>query len=138
MGVIRRQGLKKSIVLYFGVLIGIFSTLYIYPLAEDAYGLARFLLSMAGILAPFLSFGMSSLAIRFFPEFRDKDSGHHGFLGLLLFFSTASFIFFGAILYLIRNSFYDLLDTAGMDVQIFSQNLLETGILAWLVISTSI
>lgn len=138
MGVIRRQGIKKSVILYFGVLIGIFSTLYIYPLAEDVYGLARFLISMAGLLAPFLSFGVGSLVIRFFPVFRNDKTGHHGFLGLMLFLSTASFGFFGTILYIFRASIYDLLRKVGMDADIFSQNLLETGIMAWLIFTATI
>src|SRR5690606_18843103 len=100
MGVIRRQGIKKSLILYFGVLIGIASTLYIYPLEEDIYGLARFLLSMAGLLAPFLSWGVNSLAIRFFPVFRDKQTGHQGFLGLLLLLSTSCFVLLGTILFI--------------------------------------
>lgn len=138
MGVIRRQGIKKSLILYFGVLIGIASTLYIYPLEEDIYGLARFLLSMAGLLAPFLSWGVNSLAIRFFPVFRDKQTGHQGFLGLLLLLSTSCFVLLGTILFYSRSYLYELLRTAGMDVAIFSKNLLETGILALLIINATI
>src|SRR5690606_12781364 len=74
------------------------------------------------------------LAIRFFPVFRDKQTGHQGFLGLLLLLSTSCFVLLGAILFYSRSYLYELLRTAGMDVAIFSKNLFETGILALLII----
>ena len=42
MGVIQRQGLKHTIVSYFGVLIGLFSTIFIYPRVPELYGLFIF------------------------------------------------------------------------------------------------
>ncbi len=100
MGIIGRQGFKKTVISYFGVLIGLISTLYIYPLEETLYGVARFLISMAALLIPVLTFGTNSLVVRFFPVFRDKDTGHHGFLVFLFLITTVCFLILGSLMYI--------------------------------------
>ncbi|MCC7466652.1 MAG: polysaccharide biosynthesis protein, partial [Saprospiraceae bacterium] len=57
---------------------------FIYPHALEAYGLAQVLLSVGVIGLPILSLGANTVAIRFFPRYQDKSSGHHGFLPLLI------------------------------------------------------
>lgn len=102
MGVIRRQGIKHSIVSYVGVLIGTISTLWIYPLSLDtleAYGLAQVLIDMATLLVPFASFGILSLVVRYFPHFQNRDNAHNGFLALLFLALLLSFVIF-LLLYL--------------------------------------
>ena len=79
MGVIKRQGFKQSVVSYLGVAIGAISTIFIYPLDTATYGLVQFLLGTALLISPFMLMGSTSVSIRFFPEFKDKESGHHGF-----------------------------------------------------------
>ena len=69
MGVIKRQGLKRSIVRYIGVLIGMVSMFFIYPLSGEMIGEIRFIVNTAGLLAPFLLLGVNNLTIRFFPRF---------------------------------------------------------------------
>lgn len=91
MGVIKRQGIKQSIVVYAGTLIGIVNVLFIYPyfLRPEELGLARFLIDTAGLIAPFVLFGATGLTVRFFPEFKDDKSNHRGFFGLLLLYALA-------------------------------------------------
>ncbi|MEL6865830.1 MAG: oligosaccharide flippase family protein [Bacteroidota bacterium] len=89
MGVIKRQGIKQSIVNYIGVGIGAISTLFIYPLDTETYGLARFLIDTATFLVPFLLLGFSAVSIRFFPDFKAEGEGHHGFLSFLLLGAAA-------------------------------------------------
>ncbi len=84
MGVIRRQSLKHSAVNIVGLGIGAISTFFVYPHALEAYGLAQVLLSIGMVGLPILSLGANTVAIRFFPRFQDKASGHHGFLPLLI------------------------------------------------------
>jgi O-antigen/teichoic acid export membrane protein len=84
MGVIRRQSLKHTAVNMVGLAVGAVSTLAVYPHALEAYGLAQVLLSVGMVGLPLLAFGANTVAIRFFPRFQDKTSGHHGFLPLLL------------------------------------------------------
>ncbi len=84
MGVIRRQSLKHSAVNVVGLGIGAVSTFFVYPHALEAYGLAQVLLSVGMVGLPILSLGANSVAIRFFPRFQDKSTGHNGFLPLLI------------------------------------------------------
>lgn len=93
MGVIKRQGFKQSAVNYIGVIIGVISTIFIYPLDKATVGFAQFLMGTALLMSPVLLLGSANVSIRFFPEFKDEKSGHHGYwlflhgflvLGLLL------------------------------------------------------
>ena len=86
MGVVKRQGIKESIVAYIGVIIGAISNLYVQPkfLSEDEIGLVKTLIAAALISTPFIQLGMHSVAVRFFPEYENKDKNHNGFLFFLL------------------------------------------------------
>lgn len=101
MGLVQRQGIKYSIVNWAGVMIGVFSTLYIYPRALEEFGLLRFILDTAALLMPLYSLGISSVSIRFFPNFEDKASGHHGYLGLLMLWSLLGYALFGVAAWLL-------------------------------------
>lgn len=91
MGVIIRQGIKHSLVNYFGAGIGVISMLFIYPLNTEAYGLARFLTDATLLFVPVTLLGANSLPVRFFPRFADEQ-GNKGFLGWLLLLSLAGSI----------------------------------------------
>ncbi|MBY5959915.1 polysaccharide biosynthesis C-terminal domain-containing protein [Membranicola marinus] len=138
MGVIKRQGIKQTIVSYLGVTIGFVSTLFIYPLEESMYGIAKFMLGTAGLIGPVLSLGIDSLVIRFFPEFKNKNKSHFGFLGLLVLLATLSFLMATSILFLFKNDFYVLLEWLRMDVDVFSDNILEITTLTFLLILITI
>lgn len=84
MGVIRRQSLKHSAVNMAGLLIGAVSTLFIYPHSLTTNGLMQMLLQVGMVGLPLLTLGGNTTALRFFPRFQDKKTGHHGFLPVLL------------------------------------------------------
>lgn len=91
MGLIQRQGFKFSIVNWLGILIGALSSLYVFPNALEEYGLVRFILDTSTLLFPLVSLGSNSVIIRFFPYFEDQKTGHHGFLGLMLWWTIIGF-----------------------------------------------
>ena len=109
MGVIQRQGLKHTIVSYFGVVIGLLSTIFIYPRVPELYGLFKVIIDTTMLTVSFFSLGLSTHAVKFFPKFKDLKTGHHGFLGFLLIGSSIGFIFFLVCLPLIRYLFLDIL-----------------------------
>lgn len=99
MGVIKRQGIKHSIVGYTATAVGALSGLFIYPLDEEVYGLALFLTNTAFLLSTIMSGGIPSLAVRYFPEFKTADGKHKGFFGLLqlgILLAFPIFLAFGA------------------------------------------
>ena len=86
MGIVQRQGLRNTIISYFGLGLGFVNTVVLMPkyLAADQVGLTRVLLSIATIYAQLAAFGFASTGVRFFPYFRNRETGHQGFLPLLL------------------------------------------------------
>ena len=94
MGVIQRQGFKSSIVSYIGVAIGAVSTIYVYPKALEILGLFRAMFDAAVLIGIIVLLGSSISAVRFFPRFKDKDSGYNGFLTWLLLVAGSGFILF--------------------------------------------
>lgn len=102
MGVIKRQGIKYSIVVYAGAFIGMLNVLYFYPkfLSEEELGITKFLIDTASLMAPFLLFGAPNVATRFFPQLKDQEKKHHGFFGFLLTYAGIS-ILLASLLYLI-------------------------------------
>ena len=102
MGIIQRQSIKKSIVNYLGVGIGALSVLFVYPRAEAIYGLLLFLIATANLILPFASMGINVLVVRFFPEFKNKESGHNGYLALLLVSVLVGFLVVAGLLWLFQ------------------------------------
>ncbi len=136
MGIIIRQVTKRSIITYTGVAIGAISTLFIYPLNKEAYGLAQFILSMAALLVPFAGLGVNTLVVRYFPLFRNPESRHHGFLGFLLVYALSALCLFWGGVALFQKPFLQLLEALNFDVQLFRDNFLFIGlILCFLVFS---
>jgi O-antigen/teichoic acid export membrane protein len=86
MGVIKRQGIKDSIISYVGVAIGAVNTLFIYPyfLKVEELGLFQFMVSAGMLLSIFVALGSSDLITRFFPVFKDEHRKHNGFLFFVL------------------------------------------------------
>ena len=103
MGVIQRQGIKHTIVQYAGIVIGVLSMLYVYPKVFEAYGLTQALIAAASFLASIVSLGSWSLAVKFFPVFKDKPTNHHGFFGVLLLICLFGFFLFSISFPFLRN-----------------------------------
>jgi O-antigen/teichoic acid export membrane protein len=98
MGVIKKEGIKQSVVTYIGVLIGVANTMYFYPkfFTEEELGLFRFLMDTGALLFPFVSLGIHNLSVRMFPTFKNSENGHNG----LLFFLVTGVII-GYVIFLI-------------------------------------
>ena len=105
MGVIQRQGFKQSIVSYVAVLVGACSVVLVYPLIDaERLGILQFTINTALLFAPFASFGMTAATTRFFPDFKDTDNKHHGFLFFISAMALFSTLIFLTPIYLFRNA----------------------------------
>lgn len=106
MGIIQRQGLNSSLVNYLGAGIGILSTLFVYELAIEAYGLVQLLKATALLFLPLANWGIQSLTTRFFPIFKTIDGKHHGFLSFLLIISSIAFLVFAFFAFIFWDDIY--------------------------------
>jgi O-antigen/teichoic acid export membrane protein len=138
MGVIKRQGIKYSIVGYAATAIGALSTLFIYTLDKSIYGYALFLVGTATFFYPFMSGGVASLTIRFFPEMRTEDGRNHGFLGFTQLVSILAFFLFGSIGFLFRGPLSYGMEALDMDANLIFDNIGPILILTFLITQISI
>ncbi len=105
MGIVKRQGIKNSLVNYFGVIIGALSTLFIYPLNLELYGTIQIWLASASLLVPILSFGSTSMLQKFYPYF--KNNNYKGFLKLTLQVVSFFIVITSIVLYFSQNIIFN-------------------------------
>jgi O-antigen/teichoic acid export membrane protein len=138
MGIIQRQSIKQSVVSYVATGIGALSTIFVYPLNEEIYGLAVFLVGAATFLGPFLSVGVNSLTIRFFPMFEDQERRHHGFLGFLLLGAFCCMLLTSLLTWLMRGPLLEFLSWLRFDVDLFREYGLVIWVLCILIVFSNI
>ncbi|UYZ64525.1 lipopolysaccharide biosynthesis protein [Hymenobacter weizhouensis] len=102
MGIVQRQGLRNTVISYVGLGLGFVSTALVLPriLTPQQLGLTGTLSSIATLFAQVAAFGFASVGIRFFPYFRSREAGHHGFLPFLLAVPLLGFVVVAALYFL--------------------------------------
>ncbi len=105
MGVIRRQGIKNTIIGYLGILIAFVSFFVVQPicLTKEEIGLTRVLYSFSIIVAMFVPLGIGNATIKYFPLFKDEEKKHHGFFGFMNIFPLIGFVVSAGILFSIKD-----------------------------------
>ncbi|MEX0597086.1 MAG: oligosaccharide flippase family protein [Candidatus Paceibacterota bacterium] len=121
MGIIKKQSIQNSIIIYIGIGLGFITTLYLYPqiLEPDQYGLTRLLLSVSFVCSQFAHLGMKNTAIKFFPYFEDSKTQHNGFLFLTLVIPFLGFLIFSVLLFLFSNLLTDYYQESELFVDYF-------------------
>jgi len=104
LGTIRKQSIVSTIYIYTGVIIGFISTGILMPrfLTEAQNGIIKLLVSYSLLFAQFASLGFQTATVRFFPYFKDKERGHHGYFLLLMMVGIIGFALFLILYYLIK------------------------------------
>lgn len=95
MGIIEKQATSNVIYSYIGAVLGfitVMSLSHLFTPAEN--GVIRILVSYAALFSQFSNLGFTSVTIRFFPYFRNKENGHNGFLFYAILVSTIGFLLF--------------------------------------------
>jgi len=117
MGVIIRQSFKSSVVSFTGAVLGFLSVIYVYPLELEAVGFVNNLYAIGTLFGPFVAVGLSSVAIKFFPDFFDKKTSRTKGLIPFLFFNvllnTALFTIFFIVF---KDVIYTAMMRLGFDV----------------------
>lgn len=107
MGIIQRQGIQNTIVTYFGIFIGFLNLIVIQPyfLTPEEIGLTRVLFSFSSLLSVLFPLGVGHITIRYFPHFRDREKGHHGFFGLVILIPVIGYMVMALVLFFLRDFF---------------------------------
>lgn len=134
MGVIKRQGIKHSIVNYVSVLAGALGIFFIYSHHETVYGLGLFIINTAMFIVPFATFGTATLIVRFFPFFKNKTNRHNGFLPFMWLLLTLSFIVFILGGYVLKEPVLLLLNSLDFDVPLIRKYRLYIGLLCYILL----
>lgn len=104
MGIVQRDGFKITLISYFGIVLGYINKALLFPkfLKPDEVGLANTLLNLSVVYAQFSALGMTSVTLRFFPFFRDRERAHHGFLTWATLITTAGVIVVSLLFFLLK------------------------------------
>lgn len=105
MGIVVRQSLKGTLVNYIGVLLGVFVQLYVVTkyLDPEVVGLTKVVYEVSLLAASFALLGSSHSSMRFYPYFRNKDRGDHGFFYYYLAIPLIGVVLLSAILLLFKS-----------------------------------
>ena len=96
MGIIIKQSIKGSLWSYLGVIIGFVTTAYLYPnyLTPEIVGLFALLLAWSNLFAQFSALGFHGVTTRLFPQFRNIEKEHNGFVFIAFMVMFSGFILF--------------------------------------------
>lgn len=121
MSTIAKQSINFSIINYVGLIISVVSTLFIYPLDFEAYGVLQFVMSTSQLFLPVVSLAVSSSIIYYFYEFQQK-----GKLSELITLLLGSVTLFSGLIYVLypivlKRWLFRLFEVLNMDKGIFKQ-----------------
>lgn len=77
MSVVARQSIKYSIIGYFSTLIGIVSTVFLYPNDLAFAGKIQYILPTALLILPLVTFGIMHANVRFYPKMEATQNQHN-------------------------------------------------------------
>lgn len=123
MGVIKRQGIKNTIITYIGIIIGAVNIIFIQPklLSPEELGLTRLLYDFAYIIGLAVPLGLPNIIVKYFPFFKDPEKKHHGFAGFVLLIFLIGFVISVSILLIFKPGITDLYkEDSGLFVRYFN------------------
>lgn len=119
MGVIIRQSLKHSLVRYLAIVIGLLSTLFIYPEVLEEIGIIRTIQSIAIVLAPVALLGSNVTAVRFFPIFNKGIAQRQSFFTLLILIAAVGGLIVSGLYYLFQDTILEIFNRENETNEIF-------------------
>ncbi len=140
MGVIKRQGIKNTIITYIGVLIGAINIVFIQPklLTPEELGLTRLLYDFAYMIGLAVPLGLPNLIVRYFPFFKNKDLKHNGFAGFVLLVFLIGFIISASVLLIFKPVItIHYIDEAALFVNYFNFIIPFTFIVSAITVTTA-
>ncbi|WP_428223385.1 lipopolysaccharide biosynthesis protein [Flavobacterium sp.] len=133
MSVVARQSIKYSIVGYFSTLVGIVSTVFLYPHDLDFSGKLQFVFQTAMLILPVVALGIMHANVRFYPQMAEENNQQN------LFKFSVGFVFvnflFGVLLLFGASLLFPSLKQ--MDFWVYSSYILTVALLLALIQLTS-
>lgn len=140
MGVIKRQGIKNTIITYIGILIGAVNIIFIQPrlLSLEELGLTRLLYDFSYMIGIAIPLGLPNIIVKYFPFFKDKDHKHNGFAGFILAVFFVGFVIASIFLLIFKpviTSYY--IEKSELFVEYFSFIIPFTFIVSAITVTTA-
>ncbi|XMO86111.1 oligosaccharide flippase family protein [Algibacter sp. AS12] len=112
MGVVATQSFKNIISTYLGFFIGAINTLFLYTefLTDDYYGMVGYMLSLAYVIMPLMSFGMHNTLVKFYSTFKTRVA-LNSFLTLMLILPICIILPLILIVYFSHDAIADFLSS---------------------------
>lgn len=106
MGVVIKQSIKGTIVNYFGTFLGFIITFFVMTnfLTAEEVGLRDVLVNVSTMFAGLAQIGTSSSILRYYPYFKDEQTGDHGFFVWTFLLPLVGFIIFSIVFLLLRDT----------------------------------
>lgn len=140
MGVIKRQGIKNTIITYIGIIIGAINIIFIQPrlLTEEELGLTRLLYDFAYLIGIAIPLGLPNIIVKYFPYFKDRETRHNGFAGFALLMFFGGFIIISGLFFLFKDSIIHYYENeSGLFVKNFMLILPFTFIVSAIAVTTT-
>jgi O-antigen/teichoic acid export membrane protein len=140
VGVIKRQGIKNTIITYIGILIGAINIIFIQPklLTPEELGLTRLLYDFSYMIGIAIPLGLPNIIVKYFPFFKDPQKKNNGFAGFILAVFFIGFIisaFFLVTFEPIITGYY--IEKSGLFVDYFSFIIPFTFIVSAITVTTA-
>lgn len=100
MSVVARQSIKYSIIGYFSTLIGIVSTVFLYPNDLAFAGKIQYILPTALLILPLVTFGIMHANVRFYPQM-EASQNQHNLLKYSIWFIVRNFVIVALLFWLL-------------------------------------
>lgn len=96
MGVVIKQAVRSTVYSYIGALLGFLTVWFMNRLwlTSEQNGLLNILISFSLITGSLANLGMSGVITRMFPNFRDHNNKHSGFLFYPVIITVVGFVIF--------------------------------------------
>jgi len=94
VGIIEKQSIKGSFYSYIGVAVGFVTAGLLLPniFTKEENGVIDLLTTWSLVFATLATLGLNNVTIRLFPWFRNKETHHNGFFGILFWVNMAGFL----------------------------------------------
>lgn len=118
MDVIKSQASAQVAINYSGTLISMLALVLVYPLDEnEGYGLAQYISMTAMFLSPFVTLGMVSTVVKFFPEFEENGT-QKGYMTNIVMLTLAAMTVVFALIYFFSEPLLAALGRLSFDIDL--------------------